>query len=149
VALLWYLIAKFGVTKKVLDLYDSSVMERSKDFIIRIRRKRKNIFSRNLVSDTIIKNYRAGSDSNIDEILINAWRIRGTDGILRLIMELELKLCARNIELLKMSIERLESANTITPRDRRTMEQYKKMIAELAMDSMKYEKEVSKKMPNE
>jgi hypothetical protein len=145
-AVVWYLVVKFGVAKTLFDVYDSRVMKNAKNLIIKTRDTRKDIFTRTLVSNDSIKNYRTGSNSEIDEMLLNAWREKGSQRLLRRITEIEIALSNQTVNRLRKWITETSSRGEMTPGDRVTVARYEQAIDEYAKASMEYEKNVVSKL---
>jgi hypothetical protein len=146
-AVAWYLTIKSGVVKMLFNVYDSRIMENAKDLVIKTRESSKDVFTRAIISRDSIKSYRVGSNSKIDELLMKAWREKGSQRLLRTITEIEIALCDQTIERLKRWISLTNSKDTIIPGERKTIISYEKTIEEYARLSMEYEKEVVSKLP--
>ncbi len=146
-AVIWYLIIKFGFVKEVFDVYDSRVMKNAKNLIIKTRDSRKDIFTRVLVSSDSIKNYAPGSSTEIDELLMSAGKEKNPQRLLRRITEIEMALSNQTIERMRRWISRTASGGTITPGDRKTITRYEQSIEEYAKSSMEYERDVVSKLP--
>jgi hypothetical protein len=148
-AVVWYLIVKFGVVKEIFDVYDTRIMRNAKNLIIKTRDSRKDIFTRALVSSDNIKNYRTGSNPEIDELLLNAWRERNKQKLLKRITEMEIAFSNQTVERMRKWISQTTSKDTITPRERETITRYEQAIEEYAKSSMDYEKNVVSKLPSD
>jgi hypothetical protein len=146
-AVAWYLTIKSGVVKMLFNVYDSRILESAKKLVIKTREVRKDVFKRSLVSSESIKNYKTGSNPEIDELLLNALREKNSQRLLRTITEIEIALCNQTIERLKRWISFTSSKDTITPGERKTIISYGKTIEEYARLSMEYEREVVSKLP--
>jgi hypothetical protein len=146
-AVVWYLIVKFGIVKEIFDVYDSRIMQNAKKLIIKTRDSRKDIFTRILVSTDNIKNYRTGSNPEIDELLLNAWREKRSRNLLRRITEIEIALSNQTVERMRKWIIQTTSKDVITPRERGTITRYEQAIDEYAKASMDYERDVVSKIP--
>jgi len=146
-AVAWYLAMRFGFVKTVFDIYDSSIMERAKKLIIKTREDRKDIFTRILISDNSIKNYKTGSNPEVDELLLNVWREKKTPKVLRRIAEIEITLCNSTVDRLKKWISETSSRSAISPRERESVTRYTQAIDEYAKALMEYEKYVINMLP--
>jgi hypothetical protein len=146
-AVVWYLIIRFGLVKEVFDVYDSRVMKSAKNLIIKTRDSRKDIFTRALVSSDSIRNYKPGSSPEIDEMILAAGKEKNSRRLLRRITEIEIALSNQIIERLRRWVSQASSKDAITPGDRRTITRYEQDIEEYARSSMEYEKAVVSKLP--
>jgi hypothetical protein len=146
-AVVWYMTIKLGVVKALFDVYDSRMMGNAKNLIIKMRDSRKDIFTKTLVSRESIKGYRTGSDPEIDELLIKAWKQKGSEHLLKTTTEIEIALCNQLVVRLRKWISDINSKSVITPADRRGLTKYAQMVEEYARASMEYEKEVASKVP--
>ncbi|MCX6814249.1 MAG: MFS transporter [Candidatus Aenigmarchaeota archaeon] len=147
-AVVWYIIVKFGVVKEIFDVYDSRIMQNAKKLIIKTRESKKDIFTRTLVSSDNIKNYRTGSNPEIDELLLNAWREKKSQKLLKRITEIEIAFCNQTVERMRKWIGQTTSKGVITPRERDTITRYEQAIDEYAKASMEYEKDVVSRLPD-
>jgi len=148
-AVVWYLIVKFGVVKTLFDVYDSRIMQSAKNIIIKTRDSRRDIFTKTLVSSDSIKGYRPGSNTEIDELLLNAWRERNSKRLIKRITEIEISLCNQTVIRLKKWISETASKDAITPKERSVITSYEQMVEHYASASMEYEKSVVSKLPSE
>jgi len=148
-AVVWYLIVKFGFVKALFDVYDSRIMKNAKNLVIKTRDSRKDIFTRTLVSSDNIKNYRTGSDPEIDELLLNAWRVKNSQKLLKMIADIEIAFSNRIVNRLRKWIDQTVSRGVITPRERDTITRYEQAIEQYAKASIEYEKNVVSRIPSE
>jgi hypothetical protein len=146
-AVVWYLIVKFGVVKEIFDVYDSRIMQNAKNLVIKTRESRKDIFTRTLISADNIKNYKPGSNPEIDELLLNAWREKHSRNLLKRIAEIEIAFSNHIVSRLRKWITQTTSKDVITPRERDTITRYEQAIEQYAKASMEYEKNVVSKLP--
>jgi len=146
-AVLWYLFVKFGVAKTLFDVYDSRIMQNAKKLVVRTREARRDVFIKSIVSSDSIKNYRQGSNPDIDELLLNAWRERNSKNLLKRITELEIALSNQTVNRLRKWIAETTSRDEITPRERDTIARYEHDIEQYAKASAEYEKHVVSKLP--
>lgn len=146
-AVIWYLIVKFGFVKEVFDVYDSRVMKNAKNLIIKARDSRKDVFTRVLVSSDSIRNYTPGSSTEIDELLMRAGKEKNPQRLLRRITEIEIALSNQTIERMRRWISKTTSGDAITPGDRSMITRYEQAIEEYAKSSMEYERDVVSKLP--
>ncbi len=147
-AFIWYLIVRVDVVKVVFDVYDSRKMESAKNLVIRVRESRSEIFTKRLMTNYQIKNYRIGSNPEIDEMLIGAWSERRSARLLKRIAQLELAMCAWMISRLKKYTIRQEG-EVPRPAEIEAAAAYAKLIEEYTKSSMEYEKVVASKIPEE
>ena len=141
-AVVWYLTIKSGLVKALFDVYDSRVMENAKGLIIKTRDSRKDVFTKTLVSRESIKDYHAGSNPEIDELIIRAWKEKGSEHLVKTVTDIEIALCNQLVVRLRKWISDTSSKAEITPADRRGLTRYAQMVEEYARASMEYEKEV-------
>jgi hypothetical protein len=148
-AAIWYMVIRFGVVKALFDVFDERVLQSAKKLVISTRESRKDIFTRSIISKHAVLDYRTGSAPQIDELLMNAWREKGSDKLLRRVSEIEMALCAVTVDRLRRWIERTESKGFVTPKERETIRSYEQAIEEYAKASLEYEKEVASKLQSD
>jgi len=148
-AVVWYMTIRLGVVGTLFDVYDSRIMRMAKDIIIKTRKSRKDIFTRILVSDNSIKNYRTGYNHDVDEMLMSAWRERKNDRLLKTITEIEIELCNQTVNRMKKWVNEMGSREAVTPNERNAITRYEQAIEQYVRASAEYEKEVVAKTPAE
>jgi hypothetical protein len=146
-AVVWYAIMRFGLIKAVFDVYDSRILESAKSLVAKTKQTRKDIFTYSIVSADSISRYKSGSNTEIDEMLMNAWRERSSDRLLRRVADIEMVMCAMTVDRLRRWISQTESKDVITPGERQTITRYEKSIEEYGRSSVQYEKDVLPKIP--
>lgn len=146
-AVVWYLTIKLGVVKALFDVYDSRIMENAKKLIIKTRETRKDVFTKTIMSRESIKGYRTGSNPDIDELILKAWKEKGSEHLLKTVTEIEIALCNQLVVRLRKWISDTSFKDVITPADRKGLTKYAQMVEEYARASMEYEKEVVSRVP--
>jgi hypothetical protein len=147
-AVVWYLVVRFNAVRVVFDVYDNSSMERAKSLMIRTRELRRELFTKTLMTNSQVRNYRNGSSPEIDEMLLSMWKDRRSPGLLKRIAELEVALCSLFVARLRDYVKRNES-DVMRPTEIETVKVYSQLIEEYVRSSMEYEKQVASKLQAE
>jgi hypothetical protein len=147
IAVLWLLILRFGLVKTLLDIYDSRIIESAKNLVVKTKEMRSDIFKRSIISNNSIMNYEVGTNTDIDELLMNAWREKGTDMLFKRISQIEIAFCTMTVDRLRRWITQTTSKGTVTPRERTIITSYEQAIEQYEKASVEYEKEVISKIP--
>ena len=145
-AVLWYIFVKFGVSKTLFDVYDSRTMQNAKNLVVKTRDERKDVFTRSIVGSDSIRNYRQGSNPEIDQLLLNAWRERSSKNLLKRITDIEIALSSQTVNRLRKWITEASSRDDMSQRDRDMIERYEHDIEQYAKASAEYEKHVVSKL---
>jgi hypothetical protein len=148
-AVIWYAVTKFGIVKTIFNVYDFTLMERAKGLVIKTREKRRDIFTRRIIGDENIKNYKTGSNPEIDDLLLNAWREKSSPRLIKRITEIEMAMCEATVDRLRNWISKTTSQGVVTPRERASIDRYMESLEEYAKSSMDYEKNVISKIKQE
>jgi hypothetical protein len=146
-AVIWYLMIRFNAVSTLFEVYDYRAMEKAKVFIIKTRESKGEIFTKMLMTNSQIKNYRNGSNADIDELLLSIWKERRDSAVLKKIAEFEVALCSWFVARLRDYVKRNDS--DISPREAETARTYNQIIEEYARASMEYEKVVSSRLQAE
>ena len=146
-AVIWYLMVRLNAVKVLFDVYDNRMMERAKSLIIKTRGFRRELFSKILMTDSQIRNYRNGSSSEIDDMLLVIWKDRRDPGMPKRIAEFEIALCSLFVTRLRDYVKRNDGSDR--PAEAETVKAYNQLIEEYVRNSMEYEKQVASRLQSE
>ena len=137
---LWYAFTRMDFFKDLFRFYDSYMLRKSKELIIRTRDAHKGFFGRELVKKKDIESYIYGTSHDVDENLISAWKNRRKfQYVLECMGRIELSLARSQIEQAKDNLYRLKVSTD--PVEQRIARRNEQDIVGMERDVVRYEKE--------
>lgn len=106
---LWYAFTRMDFFGELFSFYDNYLFRKSKEFIIKAKNAHRGFFGREIVSDNDIAQYKYGTDGEVDENLISAWKNKSkTQYVLECLARIELSIARKYLALLrdKVSVAR-------------------------------------------
>ncbi len=108
IAGMWYGATKTDFVKGLFTIYDSYLFRKSKEFILKVKAAHRSHFGREIASDNEIRDYRYGSNSEVDSNLVSAWKNRSKKQyVLECLGRIELALARDALKFLRDEIRGL------------------------------------------
>jgi len=141
---LWYLFTRTDFVSGLFTVYDTYLFKKSKEFMLRIKRKYRGFFGRDIVTDDEIRNYEYGTIQEVDDNLISAWKNKSKlQYVLECLGRIELSLARHVLQYLREELSSLRSSND--PDSIRLARRAEKEIADRSKDIAQFERNFYKK----
>ncbi|HDD72629.1 MAG TPA: hypothetical protein ENG00_00895 [Candidatus Aenigmarchaeota archaeon] len=135
-ALIWYLIARIGFVKKLLDAYSDYMIKEAVKLIVNTKKKNPGYFGPELVDENQIISYKYGTNPDVDNAIARVLRDKkDRNTILEALGTIEISLFRQSIESLRKRLEDLKQSGNESE-----IPKYERLIQRGEKRLMEYEK---------